>query len=128
MERLTKWLDDKKALCIEVCEKECTEGYYECPKCKPFTDVLVKLAHYEDLEEQGLLLKLPCKVGDKAYHVIEDNIANPPIYISEHEIQDVSAKSVYFADDWWSFEEMREMNAFLNKEEAEAKLKELGDK
>jgi len=28
------------------------------------TDALNKLAGYEDLEEQGLLLKLPCKVGD----------------------------------------------------------------
>ena len=26
-----------------------------------------KLAEYEDLEEQGLLLRLPCKVGDKVY-------------------------------------------------------------
>lgn len=26
-----------------------------------------KLARYEDLEEQGLLLKLPCKVGDTVY-------------------------------------------------------------
>lgn len=25
------------------------------------------LGHYEDLEEQGLLLKLPCKVGDTVY-------------------------------------------------------------
>lgn len=30
-------------------------------------DVLNKLGEYEDLEEQGLLLKLPCKVGDKLY-------------------------------------------------------------
>ncbi len=27
-----------------------------------------KLAEYEDLEEQGLLLKLPCKVGDTIYY------------------------------------------------------------
>ena len=27
-----------------------------------------KLREYEDLEEQGLLLKLPCKVGYMAYH------------------------------------------------------------
>lgn len=26
-----------------------------------------KLAEYEDLEEQGLLVKLPCKVGDTVY-------------------------------------------------------------
>ena len=29
--------------------------------------VLQKLAEYEDLEEQGLLLKLPCKVGTTVY-------------------------------------------------------------
>lgn len=29
-----------------------------------------KLANYEDLEEQGLLLKLPCKVGDTVYRLV----------------------------------------------------------
>ena len=87
-----------------------------------------KLGKLEDLEEQGLLMKLRCKVGDKAYHIIEDNMAIPPIYISEHEIQDVSAKAVYFADDWWSFEEMREMNAYLNKAEAEKALADMRKK
>ena len=28
-----------------------------------------KLQHYEDLEEQGRLIELPCKVGDKVYSV-----------------------------------------------------------
>lgn len=28
-----------------------------------------KLAEYEDLEEQGLLVRLPCKVGDTVYRV-----------------------------------------------------------
>lgn len=32
-----------------------------------------KLKEYEDLEEQGLLLKLPCKVGAKAYQLRIDN-------------------------------------------------------
>ena len=30
-------------------------------------DAMQKLANYEDLEEQRLLLKLPCKVGDTVY-------------------------------------------------------------
>ena len=30
-----------------------------------------KLKDYEDLEEQGLLLKLPCKVGDTVYCIYE---------------------------------------------------------
>ena len=28
-----------------------------------------KLQHYEDLEEQGRLIELPCKIGDKVYGV-----------------------------------------------------------
>ena len=31
--------------------------------------VLRKLCEYEDLEEQGLLLRLPCKVGDVVYDI-----------------------------------------------------------
>lgn len=30
---------------------------------------LKKLQEYEDLEEQGLLLRLPCKVGDTVYRI-----------------------------------------------------------
>lgn len=67
MERLTKWLNDKKNLCIKECEKECVEKYTECHKCEPFKDVMKRLAEYEDAEEQGLLLRLPCKVGDTVY-------------------------------------------------------------
>ena len=67
MERLTKWLNDKKNLCIKECEKECVEKYTECHKCEPFKDVMKRLAEYEDAEEQGLLLSLPCKVGGTVY-------------------------------------------------------------
>ena len=33
------------------------------------SECLKKLQEYEDLEEKGLLQRLPCKVGDKAYYV-----------------------------------------------------------
>ena len=33
--------------------------------------VLRKLTEYEELEEQGLLLRLPCKVGDTVYCIYE---------------------------------------------------------
>lgn len=36
-------------------------------KCKYISDVLKKLADYEDLEEQNRLIILPCKVGDTVY-------------------------------------------------------------
>ena len=54
-------------MCIKECEKECVEKYTECHKCEPFKDVMKRLAEYEDAEEQGLLLRLPCKVGDEVY-------------------------------------------------------------
>lgn len=30
----------------------------------------LKLKDYEDLEEQGRLLKLPCKIGDDVYYIL----------------------------------------------------------
>ena len=44
-------------------------------KCKYISDVLKKLADYEDLEEQGRLIKLPCKVGDIVYVIVGKNIS-----------------------------------------------------
>ena len=35
-------------------------------------EIANRLAEYEDMEEQGLLLRLPCKVGDRVYQVIDD--------------------------------------------------------
>lgn len=52
-------------------------GVYATPSGEPVKwennrhNVLQKLADYEDLEEQGRLIKLPCKVGDTVY-CIED--------------------------------------------------------
>jgi hypothetical protein len=34
-----------------------------------YNEALEKLADYEDLEEQELLLRLPCKIGDTVYQV-----------------------------------------------------------
>jgi len=44
-----------------------------------------RLAEYEDLEEQGLLLKLPCKVGDTVYELQK----------IRHRIQPLEIISVY---------------------------------
>lgn len=55
----------------------------------PQTRVAEKLATYEDLDEQGLLLKLPCKFGDTIYRIYEnkhtDPVVNPDKYYIEKE-------------------------------------------
>ena len=38
-----------------------------CNNAEYWLQAYFKLKEYEDLEEQGLLLKLPCKVGDTAF-------------------------------------------------------------
>lgn len=74
-----------------------------------------KLAYYEDLEEQGRLIKLPCKVGDTVYHVVQGRIV------------EVSNVDLFFL--LLSVVENRFNNSvFLTKSEAEAKLKELRGK
>ena len=59
MERLTEsnpsWIDD------ELWESACE------PDCEEIDAVYRKLKEYEDLEEQGRLIRLPCKVGDTVY-------------------------------------------------------------
>ena len=65
MSRLTdrKLIKDGIVGCVDnnknKCNDNCIYGL-----CKWVRECLLKLKEYEDLEEQGLLLKLPCKVGD----------------------------------------------------------------
>lgn len=40
-----------------------------CCYCDILQKMVNKLGKYEDLEEQGLLLKLPCKPGDAVYKI-----------------------------------------------------------
>ena len=62
-----------------------TRKEFEDTECEPYVyggieyygdsyggEVINKLAEYEDLEEQGLLLKLPYPFGTKLYYVIDD--------------------------------------------------------
>ena len=125
MERLTKWLNDKKNLCIKKCEKECVEGYTECHKCEPFKDVMKRLADYEDAEEQGLLLRLKAGVGSKVYDVDgNEYIVKRFTYYSyfephfEYEAQNEEGVI-------WRFKDIHFGRfVFLTKEEAEAIIDE----
>ena len=70
MERLTKISEIGNAYYPKCFEEPCC-GMGECldDKCSLMLDACKKLAEYEQLEEQGLLVRLPCKVGDTVYRV-----------------------------------------------------------
>ena len=86
---------------------------------KRLADWLEELKRYRDLEEQGRLLVLPCKVGDTVYEILEETVPNHYFYISEHKVQDVSVKAVKYADEWEPYDYE---NLYFTKEEAEAAL------
>ena len=130
MERLTEsnpsWIDD------ELWERACE------PDCEEIDAVYRKLKEYEDLEEQGRLVKLPCKVGDTVW---DNDCGRPCAYTitafsfgecEEYICEPVTTKEVvfYYANSsgsiTGSFAESKiGKSVFLNKSEAEAKLKEL---
>lgn len=70
MERLTNISEIGNAY-YPKCFKEPCCGMGECldDKCNLMLDACEKLAEYEQLEEQGLLARLPCKIGDTVYRV-----------------------------------------------------------
>lgn len=74
-----------------------------------------KLKHYEDLEEQELLIILPCKLGTPIYHVVPDLSVTWPDPIEYMIVSDCFRLSMIK-----SFGE----SVFLTKEEAEVARKE----
>ena len=121
MERLT----DKNAVgnyfypkCFEKCDGFGASS--KCDNCEIMTIVCDKLGKYEELEEQGRLVILPCKVGDTVYKV---NKASRKV--TQHKVREVEDEQVVFENyDYCSFNRFGK-TVFLTKSEAEAKLKEL---
>ena len=100
-------------------------------KCKYISDVLKKLADYEDLEEQNRLIILPCKVGDTVYvkmasycktHYAEAEVRDFVHFISCGFCAVVTSK--YFDKENIPFSEFGK-TVFLTQSAAEEKLKEL---
>ena len=126
MERLTDKNDVGSYFypkCFEKCDGLGASS--KCDNCEIMTSVCEKLGKYEDLEEQGRLVILPCKVGDTLYRLV------PNLYREYVEIKIaqfvINKNGIYFTTDKgvsWSADKIGK-TVFLTKSEAEAKLKEL---
>lgn len=96
-------------------------------EAKKILKLAEKLKNYEDAEEQGLLLRLPCKVSDVAY-VINHNAVKKEI------VRDVQYRGHTYTEGQRWFLNIGALlycendigkTVFLTREEAETKLKEL---
>jgi hypothetical protein len=90
-----------------------------------------KLATYEDLEEQGLLVRLPCKVGDTVYVPTRNFVSELRITLVSVDTNDMSMyfswllnSGIYPNLDGFSGYELGK-TVFLTREEAEKKLEEI---
>ena len=127
MERLTERYKDSIANIVlirecgdKLCEDICKDIECDCSKCE-LEKALEKLATYEDLEEQGLLVRLPCPIGTTVWDIcgmdIRENV------LSGIECGKDGKQFLWANHDEW----LGELNdlVFLTHEEAEKKLEEM---
>lgn len=112
MKRLTErnpsWIDD------ELWESACE------PDCEEIDAVYRKLKEYEDLEEHGRLIKLPCEVGDIVYEITGATTRG-------YDWKYLTYEKAYVHGTVFNLDRLHDIGktVFLTKSEAEAKLKEL---
>ena len=106
-------------------------GFLDSSKLPSYESIYEKLRKYEDVEEQGLLLKLPCKIGDTVY-AIGCNNNKPIIYESVVLNILIAEKEIVFNVKVYEFEINSQLKqskfgktVFLTQAEAEQKLKEM---
>ena len=114
-------------LCCEYC-KATEEGSQDCSECA-IGKCFNKLGKYEDLEERGKLLKLPCKAGQKVFLLRKDIKS-----VIDGEITSISISEFAIGIRIFIIDDNRYMDAsfdkigdivFFTREEAESALKEL---
>ena len=122
MERLTErepyWLGEEFWISAKEPGEEEIDKVYE------------KLKYYEDLEEQGKLLKLPCKVGDEIFIPIDfqGKVHHGVIIGVEYsKIRKSFVAVVRTDDDFLCYEKFEDFGktAFLNRNQAEEALKKM---
>lgn len=101
---------------------DCIQGDSGC-----ITKIYERLAELEDKIENGTLLELPCKVGDKVWWV---NQYSPRPRIEEYEVSTITIgkdNKIYLGLGFSFFTFMTD-EVYYTKAEAEARLKELQEK
>lgn len=90
-----------------------------------FLDCVQKVKQYEDAEEQRLLLRLPCKVGDKAYYVHKGGIDEVEVDSFIVNVNLFVNVSLYIGCDRFGKILTPYKTLFFTKEAAEAALKKM---
>ena len=89
---------------------------------KDVAELLEELKSYKGLEEQGLLVRLPCKVGDTMYDIV-----GKPLRIVEHKVDafHIDKKGFHLQIINGVLEKKQEAKVYFSREEAKKKLEEM---
>lgn len=128
MERLTQITEIGNAYFPKCFEEPCCGmGKYIDNNCNLVNEVCKKLAEYEQLEEQGLLVRLSCKVGDTVYCI--DNGIVESLIVNSFRIYNFNRVEIDFENasgfTLCTFAGELDEGYFLTREEAEKKLEEM---
>lgn len=151
MERLTERYipnNEKKGISgIKIFESENKTPLVKVLSGEYLYPVIEKLATYEDLEEQGLLVRLPCKLGDTVwvvtspinvfdydkydgdaeYEVYESFLSSVSYYASGEQFRIYAKVTNSFIAAYFRECDFGE-SIFFTREEAEKKLEEMNGK
>lgn len=97
-----------------ISSADCAEKYEQVAKW------LKELKSYKDLEEQGLLIKLPCKIGDTVFIIVGKDISKQTIRemeISDDGLIKFKTKRRTFSTTWFG------IDVFTTYKEAEMELR-----
>lgn len=130
-ENLKDWISGRDAVGCPYHQKTYGTCYEdgELYWLKDVTELLEELKSYKDLEEQGLLVRLPCKVGDIMFR-INKGAKNPIIELTVTQIN-ITRRSYNLevidrdCGELMCFKNDIGKTIFLTREEAEKKLEEM---
>lgn len=148
IDEIIHWLKEMQSPAISEAELYCAGSCYgQGDKAYPYPEdyaldeainALEQLKEYRKLEEQGRLLKLPCKVGDMLYYPEKFFDIVVPVRLNEIIISFLGIDTYSYQYNCCSFDECGDVyqeyefdsndigkTVFLTESEAEAKLKEL---
>ena len=124
--RLTKYSEINKDYITPYCDTKKCNGV--CRDCDYEQIIINRLAELENKIENGTLVELPCKVGDKIWYISmlwRDGKFAGEIYDANVDGFYISDGLIQIEDDIIYHYHNYGEEVFLTREEAEAKLKEL---
>lgn len=120
MERLTirinGWAHGAEGISKEKLTGRYCRGKFESTAC------VEKLAEYEDLEEKGLLMKIPVAKGDTIHHLLYSD--GKPKYVDSAEVLEVSDSRIWIDSYCFDYADIGK-TVFLTEERAKQALKEM---